>query len=51
MGPEKSVEGTVAYAERDQVAWITLNRPDKLNALNRTVFAGSRTSARPARGE
>ncbi len=27
------------YAERDAVAWITLNRPDKLNALNRTVFA------------
>ena len=39
MGSEKSVEGTVVYAERDQVAWITLNRPDKLNALNRTVFA------------
>jgi enoyl-CoA hydratase/carnithine racemase len=38
MGFEKSVEETVAYAERDQVAWITLNRPDKLNALNRTVF-------------
>jgi enoyl-CoA hydratase len=29
----------VTYAERGRIAWITLNRPDKLNALNRTVFA------------
>jgi enoyl-CoA hydratase len=28
----------VAYTERDRVAWITLDRPDKLNALNRRVF-------------
>src|SRR5262249_24954679 len=34
-----SGEDVVLYAERDGVAWITLNRPDKLNALNRTVFA------------
>jgi enoyl-CoA hydratase/carnithine racemase len=33
------VDDPVLYAERDAVAWITLNRPDKLNALNRTVFA------------
>jgi enoyl-CoA hydratase len=39
MGSEKSVEDCVLYDERDGVAWITLNRPDKLNALNRTVFA------------
>jgi enoyl-CoA hydratase len=38
MGTAKSAGDVVVYAERDRVAWITLNRPDKLNALNRDVF-------------
>jgi enoyl-CoA hydratase len=38
MGTSKSAEDVVVYAERDRIAWITLNRPDKLNALNRDVF-------------
>jgi enoyl-CoA hydratase len=33
-------EGPVLYEERDSVALITLNRPEKLNTLNEAVIAG-----------
>ena len=39
MGAGVAAEDVVRYEERGRVAWITLDRPDKLNALNRTVFA------------
>jgi enoyl-CoA hydratase len=40
-------EANVLYAVTDRVAWITINRPDTLNALNRaTVAAIAETAGR-----
>jgi enoyl-CoA hydratase/carnithine racemase len=34
---------TIGYREENGVAWVTLNRPDKLNAINRTMLAELRS--------
>ncbi len=33
-GPASAVSPAVLYAKHDNVAWVTLNRPDRLNAYN-----------------
>ena len=33
-------EGVVLYEERDSLAIITINRPEKLNTLNEAVIQG-----------
>ena len=33
---------TIKYEKRNQIAYITLNRPDVMNALNRELSAGLR---------
>ena len=38
----------VLYDRRGPAAWITLNRPEKLNALNETVVAGVRDAVKRA---
>ena len=37
--PPESDAPPVLYAEQGQIAYITLNRPHKLNALSRQVFS------------
>ena len=39
-GYERERFGTVRYERRERVAWITLDRPDRLNALDSESWAG-----------
>ena len=39
---------TVKYEKRDRVAWITLNRPEAMNALNREIEHGIGEAVRTA---
>ncbi|HLW18213.1 MAG TPA: enoyl-CoA hydratase/isomerase family protein, partial [Actinomycetota bacterium] len=40
---------TIIYEERNNVAWITLNRPDVLNAFNRQMQVELRETWRALR--
>lgn len=37
---EKTEFDTVEFERREDIAWITINRPDNLNALDRTTWEG-----------
>ena len=38
MSSSSGSEGELRYEKRDKAAWITLNRPDQLNALSRSLI-------------
>ena len=46
-----SVLETVLYEKKDEIAYVTLNRPRVLNALNRRTWEDLRTAFEDARGD
>jgi enoyl-CoA hydratase/carnithine racemase len=45
------VDDSVLYVVEDKIARITLNRPDKRNALNDTMIAGIKRALREVLGD
>jgi enoyl-CoA hydratase/3-hydroxyacyl-CoA dehydrogenase len=48
---ERDRFGTVRYERRERVAWITLDRPDRLNALDSPSWEGLDAALRRAAGD
>ncbi|MBP7334266.1 enoyl-CoA hydratase/isomerase family protein [Niveispirillum sp.] len=51
MSDRSSPEAEIIHEKRDRSFWITINRPDKRNALNAVVISGLREGLRAAHAD